>query len=107
MYFRFPTWCSLFAHLGGFDEFLFDRGRSSSLLDCELSARVWSKGLAVVLARVHTPTAQKIHKPFIQRMDVQSAAWGKGRPSMLSGAREYARCMLMHLLSSITQPVIL
>ena len=41
---------SLFAHVGGFDERLFRRGRPASLLDCDLSARVWSAGLAVVLA---------------------------------------------------------
>jgi hypothetical protein len=40
---------ALFAHLGGFDESVFQKGRPSTLLDCELSARVWSANLAVVL----------------------------------------------------------
>ena len=39
---------ALFAALGGFNESLSRRGAPSSLLDCELSARVWAAGRAVV-----------------------------------------------------------
>mmetsp|Transcript_19140 Transcript_19140/g.39042 ORF Transcript_19140/g.39042 Transcript_19140/m.39042 type:complete len:481 (-) Transcript_19140:90-1532(-) len=45
----------IFSQLGGFDERLSPRGRHSlSLLDCELSARVWSSGHAVLLSRWST-----------------------------------------------------
>ena len=63
---------SLFAHLGGYDERLFRRGEPASLLDCELSARVWSAGLAVVLART---TRGHQRRPFVQRPETLSNAW--------------------------------
>ena len=69
---------SLFVHLGGFDERIFQRGKPASLLDCDLSARVWAKGLAVVLAAARPARGGASHshyKPFTQRLDIASAAW--------------------------------
>ena len=56
----------LFLHVGGFNESLSQRGLPASLLDCDLSARVWAAGYAVVAARWPAP-------PMMARE--ASAAW--------------------------------
>ena len=44
---------SLFQYLGGFNETLSKRGKPSSLLDCELSARIWLAGYVVKVVNLH------------------------------------------------------
>ena len=83
---------SLFARLGGFDESIFERGQPSSLLDCDLSARVWAAGLAVVLLRVRMPDGRAA-KPFVQRSQSDSIAWHSVAP-----ARDYERCQHVNQL---------
>ena len=76
---------ALFAALGGFNESLSQRGEPSSLLDCELSARVWAAGRAVV-------TTAWGARPFWPRE--QSVAW-KARGF---GRADHARCLFVSAL---------
>ena len=86
---------ALFESLGGFDERIFERGKASSLLDCELSARVWQRGLAVVLAAKNGEDG-KPQKPFIQRHGIASVAWTNLQTE--SAQRDYERCVHVEAL---------
>ena len=76
---------ALFAALGGFNESLSRRGAPSSLLDCELSARVWAAGRAVV-------TTAWGARPFWPRE--RSVAW-KARGF---GRADHGRCLFVSAL---------
>ena len=76
---------ALFAALGGFNESLSRRGEPSSLLDCELSARVWAAGRAVV-------TTAWGARPFWPRE--RSVAW-KARGF---GRADHGRCLFVSAL---------
>ena len=70
----------LFLALGGFNESLSARGAPSTLLDCELSARVWLAGRAVFIAPpLVNPSAAEAHvawrAPGIAAADGVRCAW--------------------------------
>ena len=75
---------SRFLAIGGFNETLSSRGAPSSLLDCELSARIWRAGAAVVIS-----------EPAIYPREA-SAAWR----SASTRATNYGRCRLVKTLYS-------
>lgn len=73
---------SLFLRLAGFNETLSRRGTPSTLLDCELSARVWLAGYSVMITRtLVTPSKAQAHvawtAPGIVHDDSRRCAWIK------------------------------
>mmetsp|Transcript_34112 Transcript_34112/g.74886 ORF Transcript_34112/g.74886 Transcript_34112/m.74886 type:complete len:469 (-) Transcript_34112:310-1716(-) len=76
----------LFVGLGGFNETLSVRGRPSSLLDCDVSARAWQAGASVFVT-----------SPLITRR-APSAAWQSAQ--ML--VADYERCNAMRALYART-----